>query len=95
MIVITRYNNGFTVKGHAGYAPIGQYIACAGVSTLAQALIDSIEMLTSDQIKYVSEPGLVEIKHGDLSADAKLLIDSFFVGVGLIAETYPDNVRIV
>lgn len=95
MIVITRYNNGFTVKGHAGYAPIGQDIVCAGISTLVQTLIESIETLTADKIKYVSQPGLVEIKHGDLSADTKLLIDSFFVGVGLIAETYPDNVRIV
>ena len=95
MIVVQRDKHQIKITGHAGYAPIGQYIACASVSTLAQALIESIETLTSDQIKYISQPGLVEIKHGDLSADTKLLIDSFFVGVGLIAETYPDNVRIV
>lgn len=93
--MVQREKNKIKITGHAGYAPIGQDIVCAGISTLVQNLIESIETLTSDQIKYVSQPGLVEIKHGDLSADAKLLIDSFFVGVGLIAETYPDNVRIV
>ena len=95
MIVIRRDKYKIKITGHAGYAPIGQDIVCAGISALVQTLIESIETLTSGQIKYVSQPGLVEIKHGDLSADTKLLIDSFFVGVGLIAETYPDNVRIV
>ena len=95
MIVVQRDKHQIKITGHAGYAPIGQDIVCAGISTLVQTLIESIETLTADKIKYVSQPGLVEIKHGDLSADAKLLIDSFFVGVGLIAETYPYHVRIV
>lgn len=94
MIEISRFEGGITIKGHAGYAPLGQDIVCAGVSTLAQTLIASIEALTEDAIQYDIQSGWVEIKFGKLSANAKLLIASFFVGVEMIADTYPDNVKL-
>jgi uncharacterized protein YsxB (DUF464 family) len=95
LIVITHNQGSITIKGHAGYAPIGQDIVCAAVSTLAQTLIQSIEDLCTDKIKYVVSPGTVDIKHGDLSRGAQLLIDSFFVGVQMVADSYPDNVKVV
>lgn len=94
MIEISRFEGGITIKGHAGYAPLGQDIVCAGVSTLAQTLIASIEALTEDAIQYDIQPGWVEIKFGKLSASTKLLIASFFVGVEMIADNYPDNVTL-
>lgn len=94
MIAITRYTGGISVKGHANYAPHGQDIVCAAVSTLAQTLIASIEELTADEIQYVIQPGTVDIKFGDLSEESNLLIDSFFVGVQGIANAYPENVVI-
>ena len=94
MIVITKHENGLSIRGHAHYAEIGKDIVCAAVSSLAQTLIYSIEELTEDEIKYVSKPGTVEIKHGNLSANAQLLIDSFFVGVRMIADNYPDYVGV-
>jgi uncharacterized protein YsxB (DUF464 family) len=94
MIEVKHEENKITVSGHAGYAPIGQDVVCAGVSTLAQNLIASIEIFTEDQIKYVMQPGTVHIQHGDLSEAAQLLVDSFFVGINLIANSYPDYVRV-
>ena len=66
MIEISRFEGGITIKGHAGYAPLGQDIVCAGVSTLAQTLIASIEALTEDAIQYDIQSGWVEIKFGKL-----------------------------
>lgn len=83
------------IDGHAGYAEPGQDIVCAAVSALVQTLIQSIEDLTSDKITYDISPGWADIKHGNLSQRAKLLVDSFFVGVEMIANEYPYNVRIV
>lgn len=94
MIVITQHKNGLSIRGHAHYAEIGKDIVCAAVSTLAQTLIYSIEELTADKIEYVSKPGTVEIKYGDLTDGAQLLLNSFFVGVQMIADNYPDNVRV-
>lgn len=95
MIVVTRSSSGITIEGHAGYAPRGQDIVCAGISTLVQTLIQSFEDLCTDEISYHLKPGWVEIKHGDLSAKGKVLVDSFFIGVYMIADKYPDNVRVV
>lgn len=94
MIIVTKQRNRIILKGHANYAPIGQDIVCAGVSTLVQALIQSIEVLTADKIEYDMSPGTVDIKFGNLSEQAQLLIDSFFIGVKNIADEYPDHVRL-
>lgn len=94
MVIITKTSNGLTIKGHANYAAPGKDIVCAGVSVLAQTLIAAIEDLTADEIQYDIQPGTVNIKHGDLSKDAQLLINSFFIGVEMIANEYPDNVRV-
>lgn len=95
MIEVTRKENGLSIKGHAHYAENGKDIVCAGVSTLAQTLIASIEKLTTDEIQYVIQPGTVDIKHGTLSREAQLLVKSFFIGIQMIADEFPENVRIV
>ena len=94
MINVIRHRNGITMSGHANYAPPGQDIVCAGVSALVQTLIQSIKELTQDEIQYSMQPGWVDIKMRNLSEQAQLLVNSFFVGLELIAGEYPDNVKI-
>ena len=94
MIAITYNESSVSIKGHAGYAPIGQDIVCAGISTLVQTLIQSIEDLCTDEITYHLQPGSVEIKHGALSANAQLLMKSFFIGCYMIADRYPKHVQL-
>jgi uncharacterized protein YsxB (DUF464 family) len=94
LIAITYNENSISIKGHAGYAPIGQDIVCAGISTLVQTLIQSIEDLCTDEITYHLQPGSVEIKHGNLSANAQLLVDSFFIGCYMIADRYTKHVQV-
>ena len=95
MIVVTRSSSGITIEGHAGYAPRGQDIVCAGISTLVQTLVQSFEDLCTDEITYHLKPGWVEIKHGDLSAKGQTLVNSFFIGVYMIADRYPDHVKVI
>lgn len=95
MIKVKISSNSIHIAGHANYAPIGQDIVCAGVSTVVQSLIQSIETLTSDTIKYDMKPGKVHINfEKSLSEDAQLLVDSFFIAVEAIAENYPNHVKI-
>lgn len=94
MIEITRRSDGITISGHAHFAPHGQDIVCAAVSTLAQNLIASIETLTVDAIEYSMQSGKIDIKHGNLSEAAQLLVDSFFCGCQLVANSYPANVKL-
>lgn len=94
MIVIDQSGSEISINGHAGYAEAGKDIVCAAVSTLAHTLIASIEELTQDTISYDIQPGTVNIKLGNLSEQSKLLVNSFFVGVQMIADNYPGFVRL-
>ena len=94
MIFISREETGISIRGHANYAERGKDIVCAAVSALVQTMIQSIEELTADKIQYSMQPGTVDIKFGNLSEQAQLLVDSFFVGLRLIADEYPENVAI-
>lgn len=82
------------ISGHAGYAEPGKDIVCAGVTALTQTLIQSIDDLTDDEIEYRVSPGKVEVEYGNLSEKSKTLVDSFFIGICLIAEEFPEHVKV-
>ena len=88
MIVVDIDTAGINVTGHAGYAEQGKDIVCAAVSVLAQNLIQSIEALTGDEIKYRIEPGHMDIEYKDRSEQGKLLVDSFIIGINSVSESY-------
>lgn len=94
MIVLKRFDGGIKLEGHANYGPNGFDIVCAGVSTLIQNLIQSLEVLTTDKISYSMQSGMIVIKFGDLSERGQVLMDSFFCGFRMIAEEYPQNAKI-
>jgi len=94
MIDISISHDSIWVRGHAGYAPEGSDIVCAGVTALVQGFIRSVEELTQDAIKYDISHGSADIDTRNLGSDAQLLIDSFFIGVKQIADEFPDYVRV-
>lgn len=94
MIEVGLRKDGIMISGHAGYAPAGSDIVCAGVTALTQELIRSMEGLTDDRIETDIGSGMASIQYGDLSEKGRLLIDSFFIGICMIAEEFPDYVRI-
>ena len=94
MIEVSVHEGEIKISGHANYAAPGYDIVCAGVTALAQTLIKSIKDLTDD-IEYEISPGRVDIKYGNLSEKSKTLVDSFFIGICMIAEEFPEYVRIM
>jgi uncharacterized protein YsxB (DUF464 family) len=95
MIVISHRAGCVKIEGHAGYAPPGRDIVCAAISTLTQVFVASIDGLTTDKIKAVISPGNAVIEYGNLTEQGKLLLDSFFVGIRMIADSYPNYVQLV
>lgn len=95
MIVIRVQEDGVTVSGHAGFAGVGKDIICAGVTALTQTLIKSLNDLTEDKIEYEMSPGRADIKYRDLSEAGKLLVDSFFLGICLIADDFPEHIKLL
>ncbi len=94
LIQVKVRKNHIRVSGHAGHAPPGQDIICAGVTALVQTLVESVETLTADKIEYEISPGKADIYYGNLSEQSKVLVDSFFIGICMIADEFPDNVRL-
>lgn len=94
MISISRSAGLITINGHANYAPHGQDIVCAAVSTLTQVFLASVEELCPDTIKSSLAAGKVVIRYGNLSEKAQTLLNSFFIGLEMIANEYPDNVQL-
>lgn len=88
MIVVEVNENGITVTGHAGYAEPGKDIVCAAVSVLVQNLITCLYNFTNDLGDCTAEPGKAIIKYKSLSEQGKLLVDSFFIGICQIQESY-------
>ena len=64
---------------------------CPSVSALAQNLVNSIESFTGDKLFCQVEDGHMDIKWENLSERGKLLIDSFFLGICAISNTYGEN----
>lgn len=88
LIVVYVLEKGITITGHAGYAQPGKDIVCAAVSMLTQNLIASMCQLTKERIVYVIKPGHIDIEFKNLSEQGKLLIDSFFIGISTVIESY-------
>lgn len=94
MIAVSVRKDGIEINGHAGYAEIGKDIVCAGVTALTQTLVRAMQGLTRDEIEYEVSPGRADIHYRNLSEEGKLLVDSFFIGVCLIADEFPEYIRI-
>ena len=95
MIEVSIRKDGITVTGHSGYDQPGRDVVCAGVTALCQTLVRSMESLTEDTIEYDISPGKADINYGNLSEKSKTLVDSFFIGICMIADEFPDHVRII
>ena len=94
MIEASVHLDGIRIRGHAGYAPRGQDIVCAAVTALLQTLIKSFESFTKDKITYEISDGRADIHFGNLTEAGRLLVDSFFIGMCMIADEFSDYIKI-
>ena len=95
MIEIHMTGNTIRIRGHSGYAPPGQDIVCAAVSTLLQTMVFTIEQKEPGAACYRLMPGDSEVQITHPSELTKTLADAFFVGVTAVADAYPEHVRII
>jgi uncharacterized protein YsxB (DUF464 family) len=88
------------VTGHAGFAPGGQDLVCAGVSTLVYALAQSVRDWEDrlDRPVYIRlEPGNARIRVHAGKKQMKQLKVAFRMaenGMKLLTEAFPENVAV-
>lgn len=83
-------------SGHAGYAPAGQDIVCAGASTLMQALVSLLageESTHSDAWDEPDGPRLAVVADAPQKPWVEGAFELAKTGFALLAERYPDNLR--
>lgn len=95
MIQIYMDGSQIVAEGHAGFAPPGQDIVCAAVSALTQTLVQALDVLAPGEAVFHIEPGNAVIQFHTHSEKSRLLARSFFIGVEMIAQTYPENVSLI
>lgn len=81
----------FSINGHAGYAPRGEDIICAAVSSLTINTINSIEKLTKDRFDAQIEEASGDVSFAladGFSKEAQLLLESFVIGLDGIEQSY-------
>jgi len=90
--------NDITVKGHAprpeGVEP-GQNIVCAAVSALTLTLIEGLEAIAGMRIETVEEVGDVRIHWLNLNPTGKALIDTWYIGINRIQDSYKNTITII
>ena len=83
-------------SGHAGYAPAGQDIVCAGASTLMQALVSLLageKTARSDAWDELEGPRLAVTAAAPQEPWVEGAFELAKAGFALLAERYPDNLR--
>lgn len=94
MIHISITNDRVEIRGNSGYAPRGQDIVCAAISTLTETLLASLREISKDKIYCDIRQGEAVIRHEGLTEQGKLLVESFFIGASGVANAYPDHIKI-
>ena len=88
MTEITFENGVFRAKGHANYAEQGKDIVCASISMLAYTMAVSLDGNSARLL-----PGDTEIAYQDTIKN-RMIIDAMQKGFSLLAESYPDYVKV-
>ena len=94
MTTVTIENNRLSVVGHAGYGKVGYDIVCAGISTLVFTLEQNLKLHTSDCVEFFIADGKVIASWDKLSEKGALLLNSFITGALMLANDYPDNIKV-
>lgn len=94
MTTITIEPNRLSVVGHAGYGKVGYDIVCAGISTLVFTLKESLELYTNNCVEFFIADGKVIASWSELSEKGALLLNSFITGALMLANDYPDNIKV-
>ncbi|WP_343344082.1 ribosomal-processing cysteine protease Prp [Terrisporobacter petrolearius] len=89
---------GFTIKGHADFAPIGQDIVCSAVTSNAIGVINSLDTLA--KVKFdsvIGQEGFIEclVHEESLNEKTDLLLEHFELTMKSIQQDYRNNIKIL
>lgn len=86
------------ISGHAEYAEYGKDIVCAGVSALVETAVLGLENVVGVKPLVNKKQGFFILKLPDSmteeeSKNAAIILETIFLGLEDIANSYPLNIR--
>lgn len=78
--------------GHAGYAPHGEDIICAGVSTLLYTCIYYLLEKCGNMLEWDEDEGYLEMRFPE--KDGKAAFDVTLAGIRMMNESHPAYVKL-
>lgn len=81
-------------EGHAESAPYGADLVCCAVSTLAYTLAANLREIRAHDLQVWMDSGKSDIRC-EPSFDARQVFHMIYVGLKLLAESYPNNIKII
>ncbi len=88
MINVKVRKNSISIDGHAGMAPAGSDIVCAGVSALTLTLVKGLQEIASIELTGAQAKGNMVIEWQHMNEIGKALIDTWFLGICEISRHY-------
>ena len=85
---------GYTVRGHAGYAPEGEDIVCAAASSLAISCCNALETVAGIKPEAHMADGDLTVRIGDDSHDAQVILRVLRQGLLDLQEQYPRYITV-
>ncbi len=87
---------GFLIKGHSEYAEKGKDIICAGVSSIAQAIVLGLEEVARVKVELEKSEGKLTCHvAGDYESNVpQALLKTLQLALDDLKESYPDYIRI-
>ncbi|MDD2422139.1 MAG: ribosomal-processing cysteine protease Prp [Heliobacteriaceae bacterium] len=88
---------GFKADGHAGAAPAGEDVVCAGVTAITFTAVNGLEHFLGAAAIDVYAPGLGVLKcilqdplRGDPAGKAQVILETMYLGLQNLAKVYPE-----
>jgi uncharacterized protein YsxB (DUF464 family) len=92
----------YRIQGHSGYAPLGTDIVCAAISTLGQTTAMGLKQIVGVKTQVVVDESIPDYQCYYVLQDVNgkdkeiaTLLETFCGGVRIIAEDYPDYVKLI
>lgn len=83
----------FIIEGHANFAPTGQDIVCAAVSSLVLATCNALLYL--EECEVADEDGLLVCTVKEPSEITNTLMQPLLIGLNGIAEKHPNHLKVI
>ena len=86
---------GFEIKGHSGYAPQGEDIVCAAVSSAAYMAANTITEVSGAEADIISEDGYFKLLLKEDDSVSEAVLSGMKLHLMEVSKQYPQFISII